>query len=284
MNPISLIDSAARAILGPRPAASGAAAAAPMTSPREARAAQIAKLAADDAAARTAAPKAATETAPKAKAGASNKADEGGKAPDTSAATSEAADRFLTLLVAQLRNQDPLNPLDNAQVTTQLAQLSTVTGINRINETLLALGEAQSAARTLQATHLLGREVAVDGNTMVLGAEAPARAGFALAGAATSVTVQIKDAAGVVVRTMELGPHALGEQRFEWDGKNDAGAAAAPGKYTFTVTATGKDNASVAASGVTIASVTGVYADGTGPRLVLGDLGSVGIDDVRTFN
>jgi len=281
MNPMSLIDSAARAILGPRPATAATATSAP--SAREARAAQIAKMADDDAKARSAsapATKAATSTP---KTAATTKADGGAKAPEATGATNEAADRFLTLLVAQLRNQDPLNPLDNAQVTTQLAQLSTVTGINRINETLLALGQAQSATRTLEATHLLGREVAVDGNTMVLGAEPPAHAGYALAAAATSVTVQIKDAAGVVVRTMELGAHELGEQRFDWDGKTDAGGTAAPGKYTFTITATGKDGP-VSASTVTIAAVTGVYASDTGPRLVLGDLGSVGLDDVRTFN
>lgn len=283
MNPISLIDSAARAILGPRQAdANGASA--PAAS-RESRAAQIAKVAAADAATRAGPPASPSPQGASriADSGAAAKAGGGSTTNDASTGSGEAADRFLTLLVAQLRNQDPLNPLDNAQVTTQLAQLSTVTGINRINETLLALGQAQSAARTLQATALLGREVAVDGNAITLGADGPARAGYALAGAATSVVVTIKDAAGVVVRTIDLGAQDLGEQRFDWDGKTDSGGVVAPGKYTFAVTATGTGGP-VVASTVTIAAVTGVYASDDGPRLVLGELGSVGLDEVRTFN
>ncbi|MFO1282270.1 MAG: flagellar hook assembly protein FlgD [Burkholderiales bacterium] len=203
-------------------------------------------------------------------------------ATDPAAATQEAADRFLTLLVTQLRNQDPLNPLDNAQVTTQLAQLSTVTGINRINETLVALAQAQSADRTLQAAALVGHDVTIDGNAIAL-ADGEASGGFDLASAATQVSVTISDAAGNPVRTLTLGPQTAGGGRFAWDGKTDTGAAAAPGRYTFSVTATNAQGA-VAATTSTLARVTGVVAGADGPRLLLGSLGEVAIDAVRAFN
>lgn len=203
-------------------------------------------------------------------------------ATDPAAATQEAADRFLTLLVTQLRNQDPLNPLDNAQVTTQLAQLSTVTGINRINETLVALAQAQSADRTLQAAALVGHDVTIDGNAIAL-SDGEASGGFDLASAATQVSVTISDAAGNPVRTLTLGAQAAGGGRFAWDGKTDAGAAAAPGRYTFSVTATNAQGV-VAATTSTLARVTGVVAGADGPRLLLGSLGEVAIDAVRAFN
>lgn len=203
-------------------------------------------------------------------------------ATDPAAATQEAADRFLTLLVTQLRNQDPLNPLDNAQVTTQLAQLSTVTGINRINETLVALAQAQSADRTLQAAALVGHDVTIDGNAIAL-SDGEASGGFDLASAATQVSVTISDAAGNPVRTLTLGAQAAGGGRFAWDGKTDAGATAAPGRYTFSVTATNAQGV-VAATTSTLARVTGVVAGADGPRLLLGSLGEVAIDAVRAFN
>ncbi|GMU70967.1 MAG: hypothetical protein AMXMBFR42_04340 [Burkholderiales bacterium] len=280
MNPISLIDAAARTILGSR----AGAAAAPVA-PAAARAQPVTKRIDAERVSGEGAPKRPQEKAalPVVKSGDAARTADASASRGASTGSNEAAERFLTLLVAQLRNQDPLNPLDNAQVTTQLAQLSTVTGINRINETLLALGEAQSAARTLQAAALLGREVVVDGNAIRPGSDEPSRGGYALGAAATSVVVTIKDAAGAVVRTIDLGAHPAGVQHFGWDGKTDAGAAAAPGRYTFAVAATGRDGP-VTARTMTIATVTGVDAADGGPRLVLGDLGSIGLDEVRTFN
>ncbi|MCC7116667.1 MAG: flagellar hook assembly protein FlgD [Burkholderiales bacterium] len=203
-------------------------------------------------------------------------------ATDPAAATQEAADRFLTLLVTQLRNQDPLNPMDNAQVTTQLAQLSTVTGINRMNESLAALLSAQAADRTLQAAALVGHDVTVDGNAIAFDGE-DASGGFDLVSAANAVTVTIADASGKPVRTLTLPAQPAGEGAFTWDGKTDSGALAAPGRYTFTVTATGAEGA-VAATTSTLARVTGVVAGADGPRLVLGSLGEIAIDAVRAFH
>src|SRR5688500_16052862 len=125
-------------------------------------------------------------------------------------AAQEASDRFLTLLVTQLRNQDPLNPLDNAQVTTQLAQISTVSGINKLNETVASLSASFAAGQYLQATSLVGREVVVAGSKLTVDAEGKAKYAMAIAKDADAVSVTIKDAAGVVVRTIDAGAQKSG--------------------------------------------------------------------------
>jgi flagellar basal-body rod modification protein FlgD len=157
--------------------------------------------------------------------------------PSTAQAAKDAADRFLTLLVAQLQNQDPLNPLDNAQVTTQLAQISTVSGINQLNDTVAALGASLGVTQYLQAVGLVGHEVVIGGNDIEL-ASGAASGGVELSGDADHVMVTISDEAGNVVRTMDVGATKTGIHYFDWDGKTDAGAAAKDGHYTFSVTAT----------------------------------------------
>ena len=197
-------------------------------------------------------------------------------------AAKEASDRFLTLLVTQLRNQDPLNPLDNAQVTTQLAQISTVSGINKLNDTVASLSASMAAGQYLQAIGLVGRDVVVAGGKLTL-ADGKAPYGMALAKDADAVTVTIKDPAGVVVRTIELGAQKTGIRTFEWDGKNDAGKVMAAGDYTMSVTATAKGEA-VATDALTIAKVTGVAPTAQGTILMLGSLGTIALSEILQVN
>jgi flagellar basal-body rod modification protein FlgD len=194
----------------------------------------------------------------------------------------EASDRFLTLLVTQLRNQDPLNPMDNAQVTTQLAQISTVSGINKLNDTVAALSASMAAGQYLQATGLVGRDVVIAGNKLTL-AEGKAPYGMAIAKDADTVTVTIKDPAGIVVRTIELGGQKSGIRTFEWDGMDNAGKALAAGDYTMSVTATSKGGA-VATDVLTIAKVTGVAPTAQGTILMLGSLGTVALSEILQVN
>lgn len=159
----------------------------------------------------------------------------------TTAKKSESLDfaqnRFLTLLTTQLKNQDPLNPLDNAQITTQLAQISTVDGIERLNATLARLIDGQSEAQTYQAAGLVGHTVLVPGTELDLSSGIGA-GGVELAGPADAVKIEIKDANGLVIRTLQLGSREAGVHAFGWDGKADSGAQAVDGRYKFTVTAT----------------------------------------------
>jgi flagellar basal-body rod modification protein FlgD len=198
------------------------------------------------------------------------------------AATQEASDRFLTLLVTQLRNQDPLNPLDNAQITTQLAQISTVSGINKLNDTVASLSASMAAGQYLQAISLVGRDVVVAGDKMTL-ADGKAPYGMAIAKDADTVTVTIKDAGGVVVRTIDLGAQKSGIHTFEWNGMDGAGKAMAEGTYTMSVTATASGEA-VATDALTIAKVGGVSPTAQGTMLSLGSLGTIALAEILQIN
>ncbi len=162
----------------------------------------------------------------------------GFSATGTKDSAKELNDRFLKLLVAQMKNQDPLNPLDNAQVTSQMVQINTVTGINGLNETVGKLLEQFGAMEALQASQLTGRNVLVAGNALTMDAQGTAAiGGVELPAAADRVKVEIRDASGNVMRTLSLGKTEGGITRFTWDGKTDAGVQVAAGNYTVNVVA-----------------------------------------------
>lgn len=155
---------------------------------------------------------------------------------DTATATEDIQNRFLTLLTAQLKNQDPTAPMDSAQMTSQLAQISTVDGIERLNKTLETLLSDSQSAQSLQAASLVGRGVLVPGSSMSY-ANGTGGFGIELAEPADEVTVTIKDANGLVVRTLQLGGTEQGIKLVPWDGVSDSGQQVADGNYSVSVTA-----------------------------------------------
>lgn len=157
-------------------------------------------------------------------------------ATSTSGSIGEMEDRFLTLLVTQLKNQDPMNPMENAELTTQLAQMSTVEGINKLNASFESLLSGYQSSQTLQAAALIDRTVLVEGNLLSLG-ENGAAARVSLAGAADSVKIRVTDADGAQVKVLELGAQAAGDVDFAWDGTDAAGNALATGSYKYSVEA-----------------------------------------------
>lgn len=195
-------------------------------------------------------------------------------------ATSETEDRFLTLLTTQLKNQDPLNPLDNAQVTTQLAQINTVNGIEKLNATLSKLLSAYDDSKSMQAASMIGKNVLAPGKNLTAMTSGGAAAGALLEGAADKVTVSILDSAGKVVKTQELGAKDAGSFTFVWDGKDSSGNVAPTGKYTFTVEASRGDK-EVKASELQIGTVSALVRSNNGFKLDLGDAGVIGLDDVQ---
>jgi flagellar basal-body rod modification protein FlgD len=188
-------------------------------------------------------------------------------------------DRFLKLLVAQMRNQDPLNPLDNAQVTTQLAQINTVNGIEKLNGSMQKLLERFAGNQSLDAATLLGHRALTEGDQLELG-EAGAVGGFELASAAEAVRIEIVDTGGALVDVRELGRHAGGVHRFDWNGRSASGQPLTQGNYQFRVVATnGKD--AVDATPLTAASVQGITRGSDGPSVQLGSLGARTLDALR---
>ena len=200
----------------------------------------------------------------------------------TSAASdrmSETQDRFLKLLTTQLKNQDPLNPMDNAQMTSQMAQISTVDGIERLNATLQTLLSNSADTQTMQAATLVGHGVMVPGSAFDL-AGGKAVAGVDLAGAADNVSVTITDANGLAVRTMKLGAQKAGVMAFSWDGRADNGTPAVDGHYKFSVAAVQGTN-TVDATALTIGTVSSIERSGKGVNLNVGTLGTFSLSDVR---
>lgn len=197
-------------------------------------------------------------------------------AADTAGATQ---DRFMKLLITQMKNQDPLNPLDNAQVTSQLAQLSTVTGIDKLNATMGTLKDSFQSSQALQATSLIGHGVLVPGSTTNL-TDGKAVLGMDLPGAADAVSVTIRDSAGNAVRKIELGPQAAGTLPLGWDGKTDKGAAAANGQYSFEVSATSAGS-KLKVTTLSYDQVGSVSTGASGTKLNLSGGGSAALADVR---
>jgi flagellar basal-body rod modification protein FlgD len=202
-------------------------------------------------------------------------------ASNTGTASTAAAteDRFLKLLVTQMKNQDPLNPLDNAQVTSQLAQLSTVTGIDKLNTTLQAMVDSQQANQSLQAASLIGHGVLVPGSSMAL-QDGKAVFGIELAGPADDVSVTVRDASGKAVQQINLGPQEAGAQPLLWNGQTTQGTQAADGLYTFEVAAT-RGGAASTVSALSFGQVSSVSTGTQGVTLNLPLIGNVGMAAVR---
>ena len=193
--------------------------------------------------------------------------------------TDGAKDRFLSLLVAQMKNQDPLNPLDNAQVTSQMAQLSTVQGIENMNASLQALTTSLGANQMAQAANLIGRGVLVPGNT-ISPTEARDVIGFELSRPADNVTISIHDAAGGLVRTLNAGARDTGVNLLAWDGLNESGAAAPAGEYSFRINAI-QGGQSVGSTAFSLGMVNSVSQNSQGVQLNLAGNKSVGYADIR---
>jgi flagellar basal-body rod modification protein FlgD len=186
---------------------------------------------------------------------------------------------FLKLLTTQLQNQDPTNPMDNAQMTTQLAEMSTAQGISDLNTTLNSLLSSYQTGQTLQAASLIGHQVLADGNQLTL-SNSQAVGAIDLAGAADKVTVQILNSSGQAVRNIDLGAQSGGLVSFTWDGKNDQGQTVSDGSYTTSVTASAGGSA-VQATPLALATVSSVSLNGTTVTVNASGLGQLDLSQIQ---
>jgi flagellar basal-body rod modification protein FlgD len=193
---------------------------------------------------------------------------------------SDSEQRFLKLLVTQLNNQDPLNPLDNAQLTSQLAQMSTVSGIEKLNSAFQSMLAQSGSGQVLQSASMIGRTVLVPGSELALTKHADVPFAVDMPESADSVKVTVTNAAGDIVRTLDMGSLPQGVKTLSWDGLNDAGVSVADGSYTINVSATSGD-AKVAASALTYSSVISVSQGPGGVALNLASGGKAALSNVR---
>lgn len=181
-------------------------------------------------------------------------------------------DDFLKLLIAQLQNQDPLQPMDNQQFATQLATFNSLQQLIDIKNEIGSLQSGQGQANNFNATSLIGKQVTTSGNTVSLQAGSQATIGYQLGANASKVVLSIQNGAGELVRQLDVGGQNAGDQAVVWNGKDASGNALPSGAYTFEINAFDNKGNSVAASGQVQGIVTGVNLAGSTPVLEVGNI------------
>jgi flagellar basal-body rod modification protein FlgD len=188
-------------------------------------------------------------------------------------------DTFMKLLVKQLQTQDPMNPMDNAQTTSQMAQINTVTGIGKLNETMNQMQSLYAGTQVMQAAGLIGKEVLTPGKGFHFDGASKADLRVAIPEGAGEVTLSVFDKDGVEVAKLPVNSSAPGLAQLEWDGKKADGSLFPAGDYT--VAAKGKkDGKEIALDTVTWQVAKSVEFGSSGVGVYLANGGKTGFGDV----
>ncbi len=199
----------------------------------------------------------------------------------TAEGTTMGTDEFLKLFVAQLENQDPLDPLDNSEFTTQLAQFSSLEQLLEINDNLENSQSMQSTINNSQSVAYLDREITAVGDQITL-TDGSAEINYSLDGDATEVTIGIYDYQDNLVKSISLGEQAEGTQQFVWDGTDSNGLSLADGKYIFAVAASGLAG-DVEATGYITGRVDSISYDGGVPVFYVDGV-EINQEDIQSIN
>jgi flagellar basal-body rod modification protein FlgD len=203
-----------------------------------------------------------------------------GLATTAAAAKTDSAasqDRFLKLLVAQLNNQDPMNPMDNAQMTSQMAQINTVTGIQQVNDTLKGMSEQFASLQVLQSGSMVGRNVLVEGSSLNI-QDGKAAGAIDLSAKAESVKIEIVSPGGTVLDTVNLGALDTGRHNFSWDASKYTGT----GTPTFKVIATTGGN-TIASTSLMQDKVTSVGSENGSMLVQLANNAAVSYSKIKAL-
>ena len=185
---------------------------------------------------------------------------------------------FLTLLVAQLKNQDPLNPDEPTEFTAQLAQFSSLEQLYNINDSMNSLISSNAHSDRLSTLSTIGKDVAYFGNSFQLSTE-PVTLGYQLDGTATEVTLTVQQN-GIVYATLDGTELSSGNHFLSWDGLKPDGTTATPGEYQLVISAKAASGESVAAAPLIRAEVTGVDLNGEKGGILITDNGEINFDDI----
>lgn len=188
-------------------------------------------------------------------------------------------DSFLTMLMAQLQNQDPLNPMENTEFTAQLAQINTVEQLQGVNKNIGYLQLYMASMNNSQAIGFIGKEVLASGDSVYFDGYNQQEINYRLQGNASQVAVTIYDASGRLLRTLHTGAQASGPQQITWDGRDSNGNLMAEGTYTFQIMATDVSGTTVGSTRMLTGVVDGVtFQDGityvtvNGQKIPIGDI------------
>jgi len=180
-------------------------------------------------------------------------------------------DDFLTLLVTQLMNQDPLNPMDNTEFTAQLTQFSSLEELQNVNTNLEMLKLSQQAIHNTQALEMIGRNIAASGDSVTLADGTADIFYYEIEDDAADVNIYLYDSAGNLVFSEALGEVSAGLYSYLWDGTDTEGAAVADGTYTAVIMAADAEGNNLDTDIYVLGTVAGVVFEGGSPQLVIGD-------------
>jgi flagellar basal-body rod modification protein FlgD len=191
-------------------------------------------------------------------------------------------DQFLELMITQLKNQDPMKPMDNGQFLSQMAQFGTVSGINELQQSFGSLATALQSSQALQASTMVGRKVLIEHDQLLVNGTDPTKFALDLPLAASAVRVSIQDPAGQQVRRLEFGATPAGLADVAWDGLDTRGGPAAAGAYTLKAEALidGKIQTLTTLVRAPVESVT-LPRTGEAPVLNLSTYGAFKIDAIK---
>ena len=205
-----------------------------------------------------------------------------GTKSQASSASKLGQDDFLELMITQLENQNPLEPMENGEFLAQMAQFSTVSGIQDLQLAFNDLSASLQSNQALQASSLVGRTVLVEGDTASLAPGGTLNGMVELPASTSAVTLNVLDQSGQLVRTLELGPQEAGSVHFSWDGITNGGQPAPASSYRVSAEAIldGETTAVSTRIGATVESVS-IGANGTGMVLNLAGIGPVELSQVQ---
>ena len=193
---------------------------------------------------------------------------------------------FITLMLAQLQNQDPTSPVDSNTFLTQLAQLSEVQGITSLNTSFSALSTSLTSNQALQASSLLGHQALVNSSTATIAAGATVTGAVNVPQNTSQVTLSITDSSGALVSQINLGAQSAGLANFSWNGTTGNGSQAPAGTYTLTAQYAGATSGGTAATTLVNGTVESVSmgAGSAGLTLNVAGVGSVPFSNVQQIS
>lgn len=191
----------------------------------------------------------------------------------SSKSTTLGKDDFLKMMLAQLKNQDPLNPMDGSQYSAQLAQFSSLEQLTNLNTNLTSfintnLSTAQSITNTM-STNLIGKDVRIDTNKFTYNGQSTIKLGYNVPQATSNVTISIYDSNGKLVKTYDKVTSAQGDNSINWDFKAGSGYSVSKGDYTYTVTAKSSGGSEITATPFQSGAVSSVKFTTDGAKLVI---------------
>ncbi|HEX2869560.1 MAG TPA: flagellar hook capping FlgD N-terminal domain-containing protein [Ignavibacteriales bacterium] len=184
-------------------------------------------------------------------------------------------DDFMKLMISQMKNQDPLNPMDGTQFSAQLAQFSSLEQLTNMNDALDKSIQAnylltQSVNNTMSAS-LIGKEIKLGGSGIVNSGQDNVQLGYNLASQAKSVTVNVYDETGKLVKSFENENTSSGDHKLSWDFTDNNGSKLPNGNYTFEVKAKGQDDQDMTAELFKFGVIDSVKFTEQGTKIMVGN-------------